>query len=106
MELRMTAQIGALLLAFAASVSQAGAAPISVGNRVWNDVDADGVQDANEPGLGSVTVQLWNDERNQLLDQDVTSAAGIYTLQAPGPGGLGGSDQRKCLRNNNLTVNH
>ena len=55
-------------------------------NLVWNDVDADGIQDANEPGLGSVTVQLWNEARNQLLDSAVTSAAGVYLLQAPGPG--------------------
>lgn len=34
------------------------AAPIEIGNRVWEDTDADGVQDAGEPALGGVTVTL------------------------------------------------
>jgi uncharacterized repeat protein (TIGR01451 family) len=34
------------------------AAPIEIGNRVWDDVDGDGVQDPGEPGLDGVTVQL------------------------------------------------
>lgn len=46
----------ALALACIAPVVQAGGTPINVGNLVWNDVDGDGVKDANEPGLGSVTV--------------------------------------------------
>ncbi|MBP7418820.1 MAG: hypothetical protein KA911_09460 [Xanthomonadales bacterium] len=83
---RTVRQICVLLLVFASSAPQAGVTPINVGNLVWNDVDADGIQDANEPGLGSVTVQLWNEARSQLLDSAVTSAAGIYALQAPGPG--------------------
>lgn len=86
MHTRMARLICVLLLACTASVAQAGTTPISVGNLVWYDMDADGIRDGNEPGLGSVTVQLWNDARNQLLDSAVTSAAGIYALQAPGPG--------------------
>jgi protocatechuate 3,4-dioxygenase beta subunit len=34
------------------------AAPIEVGNRVWDDVDGDGVQDPGEAGLDGVTVEL------------------------------------------------
>ncbi len=34
------------------------AAPVEVGNRVWDDVDADGVQDPNEASLDNVSVQL------------------------------------------------
>ena len=34
------------------------AAPIEIGNRVWDDVDADGVQDPGEAGLDGVSVQL------------------------------------------------
>jgi trimeric autotransporter adhesin len=33
--------------------------PIEVGNRLWNDIDKDGIQDANEPALTGVTVQLF-----------------------------------------------
>jgi hypothetical protein len=86
MHIRNLRRIAALALACAAGGAQAGGAAITVGDLVWNDVDADGVRDGNEPGMGGVVVQLWNDARNMLLDQTTTSAAGIYTLEAPGAG--------------------
>ncbi|MEZ4657592.1 MAG: SdrD B-like domain-containing protein [Caldilineaceae bacterium] len=33
-------------------------APIEIGNRVWDDYDGDGQQDAGEPGLNGLTVRL------------------------------------------------
>jgi hypothetical protein len=60
--------------------------PISLGNFVWDDLDADGVQDAGEPGVEGVTVQLWNSALTELLDSDLTSVSGLYTLVAPIPG--------------------
>ncbi len=60
--------------------------PINVGNFVWTDLDADGRQDAGEPGLGGVTVQLWNSAKSQLIGSTVTNASGNYTLVAPTPG--------------------
>jgi len=60
--------------------------PINIGNFVWNDLDSDGVQDAGEPGLVGITVQLWNAAKTQLLDQAVTNASGLYTVVAPLPG--------------------
>jgi hypothetical protein len=33
--------------------------PIEVGNRFWNDIDKDGIQDAGEPVLTGITVELW-----------------------------------------------
>jgi uncharacterized repeat protein (TIGR01451 family) len=33
-------------------------APIEIGNRVWNDANADGIQDAGEAALSTVTVRL------------------------------------------------
>ena len=60
--------------------------PINVGNFVWDDFDGDGRQDAGEPGMSGVTVQLWNSAKNDLLDTDTTDANGIYTLIAPTPG--------------------
>ncbi len=33
--------------------------PIEIGNRVWRDNDFDGIQDANEPGIGNLTVLLF-----------------------------------------------
>ncbi|PCJ64061.1 MAG: hypothetical protein COA58_13820 [Bacteroidetes bacterium] len=32
--------------------------PVEVGNRVWNDIDKDGIQDAGETGIAGVTVEL------------------------------------------------
>ncbi|MBL7729251.1 MAG: T9SS type A sorting domain-containing protein, partial [Dinghuibacter sp.] len=37
------------------------AAPVEIGNRVWNDADADGVQDASEAGIPNVTIELFTD---------------------------------------------
>jgi len=60
--------------------------PINLGNFVWNDLNGDGIQNAGEPGIGGITVQLWNDERTNLIDSTITSATGIYSLIAPIPG--------------------
>jgi hypothetical protein len=60
--------------------------PINVGNFVWDDLDHDGRQDAGEPGLAGITVQLWNDARTQLIDSATTNGSGNYSLVAPTPG--------------------
>lgn len=50
--------------------------PASLGDRLWNDADIDGVQDANEPGIGGATVTLLAD-----LDDDgqIDDVAGTTT---------------------------
>ncbi len=58
-------------------------APIEVGNRVWLDTDADGVQDAGENGISGVAVQLWGDlDGNGSFETQVgaatTDAQGQY----------------------------
>ena len=60
--------------------------PINVGNFVWHDLDQDGQQDAGEPGLAGITVQLWDGAKTQLLDTAITNANGNYSLTAPTPG--------------------
>lgn len=77
-----------ILPAFLAWLALAGAwaAPINVGNFVWNDVNRNGRQDAGESGLANVTVQLWNAAKNTLFDSATTNANGNYTLVAPEPG--------------------
>jgi len=60
--------------------------PINLGNFVWDDLDQDGRQDAGEPGLSGVTVQLWNSTKTQLIASDVTDANGVYGVVAPLPG--------------------
>src|SRR5690606_8480310 len=45
--------------------------------------DGDDMQDAGEPGLANVNVQLWNAAKTQLLDATTTNVNGNYTLVAP-----------------------
>lgn len=60
--------------------------PINIGNLVWDDLDGDGRQDAGEPGLAGITVQLWNSGMTSLIAQTTTNGSGIYTVVAPVPG--------------------
>jgi uncharacterized repeat protein (TIGR01451 family) len=55
-------------------------APIELGNRIWNDLDRDGIQDANEPAIPNVTVQLF--KGGQLIGTTTTDAAGQYLFNA------------------------
>lgn len=55
-------------------------APIELGNRIWNDLDRDGIQDANEPGIANVTVALYR--AGQLIGTTTTDANGQYLFNA------------------------
>lgn len=52
------------------------AAPLEIGNRVWQDSDGDGVQDPGEPGLAGVRVELYRD--GQLVGVTTTATGGDY----------------------------
>jgi uncharacterized repeat protein (TIGR01451 family) len=49
----------------------------SIGNFVWQDLDGDGRQDAGEPGVPGITVELYDSDDN-LIGTDVTDGSGIY----------------------------
>jgi hypothetical protein len=54
--------------------------PIQIGNRIWNDLNADGIQDANEttsPVAAGTTVSLYT-STNVLVATTTTNAAGNY----------------------------
>ena len=51
----------------------------SVGDRVWNDANGNGVQDAGEPGISGVTVQLL-DASNNVVATTTTAGDGNYTF--------------------------
>ncbi len=51
----------------------------SVGDRVWSDVDGDGVQDSSEPGISGVTVQLLNSS-STVIATDTTDTSGNYSF--------------------------
>lgn len=53
------------------------AAPIQIGNRVWHDADADGIQDAGEAGIAGVTVSLYT-SGGALVSSTTTNGNGEY----------------------------
>jgi predicted outer membrane repeat protein len=59
-----------------------------IGDRVWNDSDGDGVQDAGESGLSGVTLELRNDLCNPGVDcpTTVSGADGTYAFSGIGAG--------------------
>ncbi|MFN8492179.1 MAG: SdrD B-like domain-containing protein [Caldilineaceae bacterium] len=78
-------------------------APLEIGNRVWNDTNGNGIQDAGETGIDNVTVELY---RNGVLVGTTTTANGgqyyfnnaNVTLNGafgivPGTGAAGGASE-------------
>lgn len=57
----------------------------SLGDRVWLDSDADGVQDPLEPGLPGIPVEVYNSS-NTLVATVVTDANGNYSVDSLLPG--------------------
>jgi|GEM_PF-1178861 len=49
----------------------------SLGDRVWQDLDANGIQDSGEPGEANVTVNLL-DEDGDVLETTTTDSNGLY----------------------------
>ena len=58
---------------------------VTLGGRVWDDLDADGIQDAGEPSTSGVTVTLY-DAADQPLTNAVTAANGTYRFSTLYPG--------------------
>jgi len=59
----------------------------SVGDFVWEDLNANGIQDAEEPGVGNVTVELhkWSDD-STVGSPTTTDANGKYLFTGVTPG--------------------
>jgi hypothetical protein len=55
--------------------------PSSIGDRVWEDLDGDGVQDPGEPGVVSAQVFLY-DGSGAWLDATFTDTNGFYSFDA------------------------
>jgi len=56
-------------------------APVDLGDRVWLDVDADGIQDSDESGVANVTVNLLYSD-GTLFMTTTTDADGHYVFPA------------------------
>jgi len=66
---------------------------VAVGSLVWNDLDADGIQDADEPGIPGVRVELWRDANGfagdgaeELVGWTFTDTHGHYYFSGQAPG--------------------
>ncbi|MEM7534144.1 MAG: SdrD B-like domain-containing protein, partial [Chloroflexota bacterium] len=59
---------------------------VSVGNFVWEDLDADGIQDAGEPGIEGVTATLYEVGNTTPLGTDDTDSNGLYGFTDLPPG--------------------
>ena len=57
----------------------------SISDFVWEDLNANGIQDPGEAGIESVTVRLLN-EFDVVIDSTTTNASGIYTFSSIVPG--------------------
>lgn len=63
-------------------------AAIEIGNRVWNDTDQDGIQDAGENGIASVCLEVFADFNNDgapdgaALGTSTTDANGAWLFNA------------------------
>jgi len=44
--------------------------PASIGDTVWEDLNADGIQDAGEPGIAGVIVELFNSDGTPATDMN------------------------------------
>jgi len=60
-------------------------AKASIGDKVWLDCDADGIQDANEVGLGGITVNLLS-SAGAVLGTTTTDYLGNYLFNNLTPG--------------------
>ncbi len=60
--------------------------PASLGDFVWNDMNADGIQDAGEPGIEGTTVELFNGDGTSTGLTAVTDGTGFYEFTNLDPG--------------------
>ncbi|MEM7531247.1 MAG: SdrD B-like domain-containing protein [Chloroflexota bacterium] len=59
---------------------------VSIGNLVWEDLNADGIQDAGEPGIADVTATLYEVGNTTPLATDDTDSNGLYGFTDLHPG--------------------
>jgi hypothetical protein len=68
-------------------------APLQIGNRVWNDANANGVQDPGESGIQNVNVELWTGSTH----------VGTATTDSNGNYYFGGADNTNMLSSCTVT---
>lgn len=81
----------------------------AIGDFIWDDTNADGVQDPGEPGIGGVTVALWtavDSAPGAVLATTQTDAAGHYLFDGLAAGSyfVQVTDEGGALAGLNLTT--
>ena len=76
------------------------AAPIEIGNRVWLDVDGDGIQDPNEEPIAGITIQLLDSDGLTIIATAVTDSSGHYLFSS-----ASGDDTSSLKYNLAITAN-
>ena len=59
--------------------------PASIGNRVWHDINANGIADPEEQGVSGITVSLYRSD-GTLVDTRITDSSGSYLFTNLPPG--------------------
>ena len=66
---------------------------VSIGNRVWNDLDQDGINDPDEPGIPGVSLVIWHDSDGDSIPDwqgfggvQITDEEGYYKFSGLEPG--------------------
>ncbi|NEO73737.1 GEVED domain-containing protein, partial [Moorena sp. SIO3H5] len=57
----------------------------SVGDKIWEDLDGDGIQDAGEPGIANALVNIYKSD-NTFVDATFTDSNGNYSFSNLDPG--------------------
>jgi hypothetical protein len=60
-------------------------AGVVIGDKVWLDVDQDGVQSEGEPGIKGVLIQLFRHGKGDLLDETLSAEDGTYRFEGDYP---------------------
>jgi len=60
-------------------------ASVCIGNRVWDDINRNGIQDSNELGVEGVMVRLYSQDCQREIDSQVTNSQGEYIFSELDP---------------------
>lgn len=58
----------------------------TISNLVWNDLNEDGLQSSDEPGLPGISITAFDCADNSVVASDTTDAQGLYKITGLHPG--------------------